>query len=59
MDTKQKEFCADVIQTLVHNYVEYDITKAFIDATSYFTMTTEEKLEVSEILLTRYANQKQ
>ena len=59
MDTKQKELCADVIQTLVHNYVEYDITKAFIDATSYFTMTTEEKLEVSEILLTRYANQKQ
>ena len=59
MDTKQKEFCADVIQTLIHNYAEYDITKAFIDATSYFTMTTEEKLEVSEILLTRYANQKQ
>ena len=59
MDTKQKELCADVIQTLVHNYVEYDITKAFIDATSYFTLTTEEKLEVSEILLTRYANQKQ
>ena len=59
MDTKQKELCADVIQTLVHNYVEYDITKAFIDATSYFKITTGEKLEVSEILLTRYANQKQ
>ena len=54
MDTKQKEFCADVIQTLIHNYAEYDITKAFIDATSYFKMTTEEKLEVSEILLQRF-----